>query len=68
MLGRPGAGILQMNGQQLHRTTGVGQAAKGARDQELISAVAQCEEETASQRRWLYDTVEGGRSAGASGR
>jgi hypothetical protein len=31
----------------------VGQAAKGARDQELISAVAQCEKETASQRRWL---------------
>ena len=31
----------------------VGQAAKGARDQELISAVAHCEEETASQRRWL---------------
>jgi hypothetical protein len=31
----------------------VGQAAKGARDQELINAVAQCEEESASQRRWL---------------
>ncbi len=31
----------------------VGQAAKGARDQELIRTVAQCEEETESQRQWL---------------
>ena len=31
----------------------VGQAAKGARDQELIRTVEQCEVETASQRRWL---------------
>jgi hypothetical protein len=31
----------------------VGQAAKGARDQELISTVEQCDKETATQQRWL---------------
>ena len=33
--------------------TVVGQAAKGARDQELIRAVEQCARETESQQRWL---------------
>jgi hypothetical protein len=31
----------------------VGQAAKGARDQELIRAVEQCDTETATQKQWL---------------
>jgi hypothetical protein len=31
----------------------VGQAAKGARDQELIRTVERCDEETESQRQWL---------------
>lgn len=31
----------------------VGQAAKGARDQELIDTVGQCAEQTAGQQKWL---------------
>jgi hypothetical protein len=31
----------------------VGQAAKGARDQELIEAVSRCAEQTAGQQKWL---------------
>jgi hypothetical protein len=31
----------------------VGQAAKGARDQELIRAVSECAEQTQLQQKWL---------------